>query len=212
LNFKGEIATIRFTKPGMDFVESTNVAGGISITESDTPKKATNVGPVKWMAPEVISKRVWGDPNVEENSGALKLGSGNFGTIYSGKWQGQDAAIKAVRCGDGVVLALTGKGNDYPAESRISINSLPLGQPVSKASFVFVASNGKTYKKETDSNGSLSLDGLPSGVSLQMVANFGIDGDDDILITFNTNEQGNTISNVLKTKHETAKNSVGNIR
>jgi hypothetical protein len=42
--------------------------------------------------------------------------------------------------------------------------------------------------------------------------NMRCDGADDILVTFTTDAQGNAISNVLKTKHDTAKNAIGNIR
>lgn len=213
LNFKGEVATISITEPGMNYSGGANTAGGINITEPGTPKTITAVGPVKWMAPEVISKKVWGDPHVDQKSGGLKLGSGNSKTLYDGKWKCEDVCLKAVKCNDGVVVVLTGKGNDFPSESKISLNGLPPGQPVKNAQFVFVDENGKTYTTQTDTKGKLSLNGLPPGVPLQMLANFGIDGNDDIIITFTTDATGfTTVSNVLKTKHDTVKNSINNVR
>ena len=213
MNFNGEIATINITEPGVHYSDNTNATGGINITEPGVRKTIEKgVGPVKWMAPEVLSKRVWGDPHINENEGTLKLGSGSYDLVNQGKWKCQDVAIKAVRCADGACVILTGKGEDFPAESKVSLNGLPPGQPVKNAQFVFVSESGKTFKTQTDSNGKLSLNGLPPGISLQMVANFGVEGNDDILITFSTDAQGNTISNVLKTKHDTVKNSINNIR
>ena len=201
LNFKGEAATITMKEPdGVKDVMQTQV------------KTASVAMPVKWTAPEVISKKVWGDPHVDEKDGSLKLGSGNFGTVYTGKWNSTPLAIKKINCADGICIAITAKGDDYPAESKISLNGLPPGEPVRKASVFFTDNNGNTYKKETDNNGRLSLNGLPPGVPLRMMMNIGVDGSEDILITFSTDAQGNRVSNVLKTKHDTAKNSVGNIR
>ncbi|MGE5105943.1 MAG: hypothetical protein ACM3H8_00225 [Sphingobacteriales bacterium] len=228
MNINGEIATINITEPNVNYTQGTNAAGGINITEPGMYKSSTGVKqtmqtqvmktnpnnnrPIKWMAPEVISNKVWGDPHVDEKDGTLKLGEGNFGKVYQGKWKCQDVAIKAISCSDGACVAITAKGDDFPAVSSISLNGLPPGEPVIKASVFFVDNNGKTYKRETDANGRLSLNGLPPGIPLRMLMNMGVDGNYDILITFTTDAQGNTISNVLKTKHDTVKNSIGNIR
>jgi len=164
------------------------------------------------MAPETISKKIWGDPHVEEKDGSLKLGNGNFGTVYKGKWNSTPIALKKMNCADGICVAITAIGEDYPEESLISLNGLPPGEPVSKAAVLFMDNNGNAYKKETDTNGKILLNGLPPGVPLKMMMNLGVEGNYDILINFSTDAQGNQISNVLKTKHDTVKNSINNIR
>lgn len=225
LNINGEIATINLTEPGVHVTEGENAAGGINITEPGVYKSQSikqtlqtqvmrtnpDATPVKWMAPEVINK-VWGDPHVDEKNGTLSLDNNSKTTVADGKWKCGDICIKAVRCADGVVVAVTANGNDYPDVSAISLNGLPPGQPVIKAAVWFAAGNGKIYKKETDGAGRLSLNGLPPGVPLRMQMNMGIDGNSDIIITFTTDAQGNAISNVLKTKHDTVKNSINNVR
>jgi predicted lipoprotein with Yx(FWY)xxD motif len=224
LNINGEIATINITEPGVQVTEGDNAAGGINITEPGIRKSQgikqtlqtqvmrTNptTGPVKWMAPEATASKVWGDPHVDEKDGSLRLSNGT--TLEQQKWKCQDIALKAIRCGDGVIVAATANGEDYPDVSKISLSGLANAQPVIKAAVWFAGDNGKTYKKETDATGRLSLNGLPPGVPLRMIMNMGVDSSDDILITFTTDAQGNTISNVLKTKHDTAKNAIGNIR
>lgn len=215
---------INITEPGVNI-------SNLNITEQGTHKvveKATsglrdplktqvkmtggNTGPVKWMAPEVLNKRVWGDPHVDEKDGSLVLSSNSKTSVKQNEWKCQDICLKAIRCADGVIVAVTAKGDDYPAQSRISLNGLPPGQPVIKAAIYFTDNNGNIYKRETDGKGRVSLNGLPPGTPLRMMANMGVDGADDILITFTTDAQGNAISNVLKTKHDTAKNAIGNIR
>ena len=229
LNINGEIATISIGEARVQTVAGNNAAGGINITEPGTFKvveKATsglkdvvktqvrlaspNPDPVKWMAPETMTKRVWGDPHVDEKDGTLYTGNENT-SVAKGKWSAADVAIKAIRCADGVCIAISASGNDYPATSQISLHELP-AEPVAKASIYIAGTNGKIYKKETDASGGLSLNGLPSGVPLEMMVNMGADGSDDMLITFTTDAHGNIISNVLKTKHDTAKNAINNIR
>lgn len=231
LTINGEIATLNITEPGVQATDGNNAAGGINITEPGSSKvveKATsglkdvlktqvrmagNTGPVKWMAPEVLNKRAYGDPHVDQKDGTLYLGTEDDAPkATAGKWNSTEVAVKAIRCADGVCIAITGNGNDYPDAAVVSLNGLPPGQPVIKAAVWFVGDNGKTYKKETDGAGRLSLNGLPPGVPLRMLMNMGADGNDDILITFTTDAQGNAISNVLKTKHDTVKNSINNVR
>ena len=86
------------------------------------------------------------------------------------------------------------------------------GEPVANAAVWFADNKGNVYTVTTNENGRMSLNGLPTGVPLSMMINMSMDGSDDIIIGFTTDAQGSAISNVLKTKHDTAKNSVGNIR
>ncbi|RTL57367.1 MAG: hypothetical protein EKK37_15080 [Sphingobacteriales bacterium] len=231
LNINGEIATLNITEPGVRLAEADNAAGGINITEQGTRKvveKATsglkdvlktqvkmagNTGPVKWMAPEALNNKIHGDPHVDEKVGTLYLGNeSDAPKAAEGKWKCGDIGLKAVRCNDGVIVAVTAKGDDYPAQSQVSLNALAPGQPVTKAAIYFVDDKGKTYKKETDAAGRLSLNGLPPGVPLKMLANMGVDGSDDVLFLMSTDEQGKPVCNVLKTKHDTVKNSINNVR
>ncbi|MES2880656.1 MAG: carboxypeptidase-like regulatory domain-containing protein, partial [Bacteroidota bacterium] len=226
LSINGEVATITISEPGVN-AEGAYAAGGISVGEETADnnffrkteptgskdvmqtqvKTGTQTGPVKWMAPEVIAKKVKAEFYVEE----LTTRSVDYAVAKS-KYSTTDVAIKTVVCSDGVIVALTGNGDDYSSSSKISLKNLRQVLPVGNAAVWFVGGNGVIYKKQTDVRGRLSLDGLPPGTPLKMLMNLGLDGSDDVLISFTTDAQGNAISNVLKTKHDTAKNSIGNIR
>ncbi len=226
LNINDEVATITLSEPGIT-VAGDNAAGGINITDASNQnnnwrtteptgskdvlqtqvKTATKVGPVKWMAPEVIAKKVKVELYVEE----LTASSADYAVAQS-KYLTRDVDIKTISCSDGVIVALTSKGDDYPSSSKISLNGLPPGLPVGNAAVWFVAENGAVYKKQTDVRGRLSLTRLPPGTPLKMLMNLALEGSDDVLVTFSTDAQGNAISNVLKTKHDTVKNSINNVR
>lgn len=212
MNINGVIAAVNITGPGVQVANGANVVGGINITEPGIQTVSNKVVPVKWMAPEATKSRVWGDPHVDEKTGTLSLGSGNFGNVYKGRWQSAEVAIKTIRCNDGACIAITAKGDDFPETSAVSLQKIASGQPVVGASIYFTDDKGKTYKKQTDAAGRLSFTGLPTGVSLSMVANMGVSGDEDILFLLSTDTQDKPVCAVLKTKHDTVKNSISNVR
>ncbi|MDP4262458.1 MAG: carboxypeptidase regulatory-like domain-containing protein [Bacteroidota bacterium] len=223
LNYNGEIATISITEPGTS-------GSAISITEPGSHKAAgkatsgikqtmqtqvmiaSNPGPVKWMAPGTTNKRVWGDPHVDEKDGSLKMGEGALGNIAKERWKGSDVAIKTIRCQDGSCIVITAHPDDYPDDAAISLNGLPPGTPVGNAQVWFVDDKGNAYKQTTDASGRINLNGLPPGIPVGMKMNLLVAGNEDVLVCFSIDAAGRTVSNVLKTKHDTVKNSIGNIR
>ena len=132
--------------------------------------------------------------------------------IQKEKWQAVAVGVKEIACNEGTCIVVSGMPDDFSDASHISLNELPPGQPVVKAAVWFVDKNGTVYKGETNENGRISLNGLPPGVPVHMLMNLSAAGSDDFIISFSTDAEGNAVSNVLKTKHDTAKNSVGNIR
>jgi hypothetical protein len=207
MNINGEVATISIDKPGVQRKNS-----GIKQTLQTQVFAVNNKPPVKWTAPEAIDRSVWGDPHVDEKEGRLITGGASSSSVAAGKWNSTPVAIKKIECADGVCVIITANGEDIPATTRIGLNGLPPGQPVSRAAVWFTSNNGVVYKKETDTQGRLSLNGLPPGQPLRMMMNAGVAVDEDIIIVFSEDGNGNAISNVLKTKHDTAKNAIGNIR
>jgi hypothetical protein len=211
LNFSGEVATIVINNNDAAGKVVEKATSGLKDVIKTQVRMAAGTLPVKWSAPEVLASRVWGDPHVDQKDGRLTLGVNNQ-IVQKEKWQAMPVAIKAISCNDGTCAIISGSPDDFSASSRISLNGLPPGQPVAKATVWFVDNSGTVYKGETNENGRISLNGLPPGVPVRMLMNLCADGSDDFIITFSTDAQGNAISNVLKTKHDTAKNSVGNIR
>lgn len=212
MNITGVIASVNITPPGIQVANGDNAVGGINITEPGIQNINNKIVPVKWMAPEAMKSRVWGDPHVDEKTGTLSLGSGNFGNVYKEHWQSAEVAIKTIRCSDGACIAITAKGEDFPETSAASLQKIASGQPVAGASIYFTDDKGRSYKKQTDVTGRLSFTGLPTGVSLSMAANMGVSGDEDVLFLLSTDTQDKPVCMVLKTKHDTAKNSISNIR
>ena len=211
LNFSGEVATITINNNDAAGKVVEKATSGLKETLKTQVRMAGEKLPVKWSAPEVLASRVWGDPHVDEKDGRLTLG-GNNQIVQNGKWDAIPVAIKAISCNDGTCAIISGSPDDFSATSRISLNGLPPGQPVARAAVWFVDNSGTVYKSETNENGRISLNGLPPGVPVRMLMNLCANGSDDFIITFSTDAQGNAISNVLKTKHDTAKNAIGNIR
>lgn len=168
-------------------------------------------GPAKWTANDKATTHVHGDPHVDQKDGRL-IFEGSNTTVAKDSWTSSAVAVKAITCADGSCVIITGKPEDYTAGSRISLNGLPPGEPVLRAAVWFTDNKGNTYTGETDNNGRISLNGLPPGVPMRMLMNLSCAGTDDIIVTFTTDAQGNAISNVLKTKHDTAKNSINNVR
>ncbi|TMI94439.1 MAG: hypothetical protein E6H06_09280 [Bacteroidetes bacterium] len=216
LSANGEVASITIDEAGTAKLIDKR-AGGIKQTmqtqvlmSGDTK---SNVGPVKWTAPESGNKRVWGDPHVDEKDGSLKLGEGNFGTVYKGKWRSSDVAIKPVRCSDGSCRIITDKAEDYPDASGLSLNGLPPGTPIDNAAVWFTDDRGKIYKSMTDGNGRVSLNGLPPGIPLKMIVNIGVDGSEDIIMKVSGSGGGSAGSiYLMKARHDVAMNAIRNMK
>lgn len=211
LTFSGEVATITINNNEAAGKVVEKATSGLKDVIKTQVRMAGEKLPVKWSAPEVLVSRVWGDPHVDEKDGRLSLGVNNQ-IVQKEKWQASPVAIKSISCADGTCAIISGTPDDFSATSRISLNGLPPGQPVARAAVWFVDNSGTVYKGETNENGRISLNGLPPGVPVRMLMNLCADGSDDFIITFSTDAQGNAVSSVLKTKHDTAKNSIGNIR
>lgn len=210
LNVNGEVATITIAAPANGKVVEKATSGLKDVIRTQV-RMASNVGPVKWMSPEAKLTQVWGDPHVDEKDGTLIIGSNNNQPLSKEQWQSAPVAVKSIRCSDGTCAIITSHPEDFAGAANININNLP-GEPVANAAVWFADNKGNVYTVTTNQNGRMSLNGLPTGVPLSMIINMSIDGSDDIIIGFATDAQGSAISNVLKTKHDTAKNSVGNIR
>jgi hypothetical protein len=209
LNFNGEVATITITTPGAASKVVEKATSGLKDVIKTQVRMAA--GPSKWIANDNPITHVHGDPHVDQKAGTLVFEGSNT-AVAKNSWQSSAVAVKAISCPDGSCAIITGRPDDFPASSRISLNGLPPGEPVLRAAVWFTDNKGNTYTGETDNNGRISLNGLPPGVPVRMMMNMSCNGTDDIIITFSNDAQGNAICNVLKTKHDTAKNSVGNIR
>lgn len=215
LSVNGEVASISITEPGKAKL-ATKATSGVKQTMQTQVQLSNNsspVIPVKWTAPELTSRRVWGDPHVDEKDGSLKLGEGSFGTVYKGKWRSTEVAVKTVRCADGTCCIITANQKDYPDASSISLNKLPGSTAISNAAVWFEDDKGKIYKTFTDENGNVSLNGLPTGSSLKMKMNIGIDGSEDIIMKFNNGGGGSGGSILLmKARHDIAMNAIRNMK
>lgn len=209
LNFNGEVATITITTPGAASKVVEKATSGLKDVIKTQVRMAA--GPSKWIANDKAVTHVHGDPHVDQKDGRL-IFSGTNTAVAKSSWQSSPVAVKSITCPDGTCAIITGQPGDFPASSRVSLNGLPPGEPVLRAAVWFTDNKGNTYTGETDNNGRISLNGLPPDVPVRMLMNMSCDGTDDIIVTFSNDAQGNAICNVLKTKHDTAKNSVGNIR
>lgn len=81
------------------------------------------------------------------------------------------------------------------------------GVAMKNFTLVFANENCSLFPLTTDNDGIISLNGLPPGQDYSVYLNAVVPGNEDILIVW-----GADAVRVLKTKHDTAKNSVSNIR
>lgn len=216
LNFNSEVGSFSIGEPGMPNDKKKKASGLKDTIKTQVRKGNTgnsgNAVPIKWSAPEMLRRniRVSGDPH-ENTSGKLVLGDDESTAIDKANWRSKEAAVKQVRCIDGLCHIITATPDDFPLTSTKSIATIT-ATPIQQAEVLLVTADGTVYKRTTDQYGSISLNGLPPGVPTRMLLNVTVSGEEDIIVTFTTDAQGSSISNVLKTKHDTAKNSVGNIR
>jgi hypothetical protein len=213
LSISGEVADISITGPGKAKLVEKATSGikqtmQTQVFVTNNPPGSTPV-PVRWTAPEAMNRRVWGDPHVDERDGSLKLGEGNSGTVYKGKWRSTDVAAKTIRCADGTCYIVTANEKDYPETSSISLNSLPALTAINNAAVWFEDDKGKLYKTASDVNGRVNLTGLPSNARLKMKVNIGTDGNEDVIIKFN--DAGGGIY-LMKARHDIAMNAIRNLK
>jgi hypothetical protein len=216
LSVSGEAAAILIAEPGKaKLVEKTT--SGVKQTmqtqvfATNNPSGSAPI-PVRWTAPEAMSRRVWGDPHVDEKDGSLKLGEGDFGTVYKGKWRSTDVAAKTIRCTDGTCRIITANEKDFPETSSASLGNLPGCAAISNAAIWFEDDNGKVYKTTTDVNGRVPLNGLPTG-TLKMKVNIGADGNEDIIMKFI--DGGGGLGGgvyLMKARHDIAMNAIRNLK
>jgi hypothetical protein len=211
LNFNGEVATITINPAGTAGKAVEKTTSGLKDVLKTQVRMAAGNGPSVWVAADA-ALRVHGDPHVDQKDGSLIFEGNNAAPVAKANWKSTEVAVKAITCSNGTCAVITAQPNDFPAKVPAALNGLPPGTPVTKAAVWFADDKGNIYNRETDNNGRISLNGLPQGTALRMLMNLRCVGTDDIMVTFETDEQGNAISNVLKTKHDTAKNAIGNIR
>jgi len=210
LNFNGEVAVINIAPPANGKVVEKATSGLKDVIRTQV-RMAAPVGPVKWMAPELNATQIWGDPHVDEKDGTRLVLNNGGQVVNEGKWKTIPVTVKAVTCADGSCAIITAAPGDFSSNSTIALRNLP-AEPVAGAAVWFTDAKGTIYKTTTDENGTINLNELPTASSLSMLVNFGVAAGDDIIISFSTDANGRSVSNVLKTKHDTAKNSIGNIR
>ena len=218
INFNSEVGSFSIGEPGMP-KDKKKATSGIKDTIKTQVRKSNsgnsgNAIPIKWMAPEVLRQttHVSGDPHVDQKDGTrLIFGNNEADAIDKSNWRSKEVTVKPIRCADGTCSIITAKPEDFSSTSQKKIADI-IATPIQNAEVLLVSDNGTVYKRTTDQNGIISLNGLPPGVPIRMLLNVTVPGDEDIIVTYTTDAQGSSISNVLKTKHDTAKNSVGNIR
>lgn len=161
---------------------------------------------IKWAAPEVnASVQVWGDPHVNEN-GKLYSEDGETVIAEKGGWKATDLGIRKVVLSNGQCLIISARPGDFPGSSTKSAQQIQ-GSPVKDLTLVFANDNCDLTSYTSNSAGMITLNGLPPGTDYKMYVDAVLPGNEDLLLVCT----GNTIR-VLKTKHDTAKNSVSNIR
>lgn len=147
----------------------------------------------------------WGDPHENVNGKharkSITRGNGNLTT--------SPISSKIIHSPNGNMLVLTANAGDYPER----LKKMPPTEPIKGAEIWMESKDGTLYKRITDDNGSFDLTGIPTGQTLSISMNMAIDGKEDILIQFpTTHPSGTSVATVLKTRHETAKNSISNVR
>jgi hypothetical protein len=215
LSVNGEVASISITEPGKAKLVEKATSGVKQTMQTQVLiiNPGTPVVPVKWTAPEATSKRVWGDPHVDEKDGSLKLGEGNFGTVYKGKWRSTAVAIKTIRCLDGTCCIVTANPQDFSEASSASVNNLPGCTAINNAAVWFEDDKGKIYKTTTDANGRVGLNGLPASTPLKMKVNIGADGSEDVILKFSSDGGGSGGSvYLMKARHDIAMNAIRNLK
>lgn len=210
LNFNGEVATLNITEQGTGGGVTAKATPGLKDVVKTQVRMAGT--PPKWTAGDASLTHVHGDPHVDQKDGTLKFQGSNSPAVARNNWTSGAVALKQVNYNNAVCAIITGSPDDFTDAAGISLNGLPPGEPVAKAAVWFTDNRGNTYTGETDNNGRISLNGLPPGVPVKMIMNLACNGTDDIIVVFSNDAAGNSISNVLKTKHDTAKNAIGNIR
>jgi hypothetical protein len=211
LNFNGEVATITIDESGSSRVVEKATSGLKDVIKTQV-RIAAGSGPVRWTAPDNALIHVHGDPHVDQKDGRMIFDDDFTPAIAKERWQSTPVAIKTIGYTNGTCAVITGKPDDFSPSASISLNGLPPGEPVVRAAVWFTDNKGNTYTGITDANGRISLNGLPPGVPMRMTMNMSCAGTDDILIIFTNDPQLGSISNVLKTKHDTVKNSINNVR
>lgn len=168
---------------------------------------SNNDTPIKWTAPELASKVGWsGDPHENLDHGILYLEDEVTVLAGKGHWRSTELGIRKIGLKDGQCFVISAKPGDYPSNATRSIQQIT-GSPMKNATLVFASENCMITRFTTNEQGVIHLNGLPPGTDHTMYVNAMVAGDEDILVVCN----GNTVR-VLKTKHDTAKNSVSNIR
>lgn len=161
--------------------------------------------PVRWMAPESLNAKVWGDPHVDQKDGALLIEQGS-GQSYKGTWKATPVAIKNIKCNNGACVVISAKPEEYPLEINAAF-SLPGMEKMKGVELWFIEKSGNVISKTTDQQGRISFNELPSGQSLRLLMNAALPSNEDVIITFTENE-----IIVQKARHDIAMNAIRNMK
>ncbi|MCC7061126.1 MAG: hypothetical protein IT508_12925, partial [Burkholderiaceae bacterium] len=174
-----------------------------------TNVRVTGTTPPLWEAPEMKQTDHWGDPHENVNGKQGIPNKTENEALSKGQRSSSPLSSKIIRVPDGDMLVLSAHPDRYPG----NLKEMPATEPVRGAAIWFEGEDGKVYKKITDNQGVVNLMDLPVGQTLSLSVNLMLSGEEDIMIHFPaSNSNQNVAARVLKTKHDTVKNSINNIR
>lgn len=203
-NVIGEIATLNITEQGTRGNKRKETNG---VTET-VKTQIRMAAPPAWVGNDGSAAHVHGDPHVDQKDGTLYFQDKT--SVPAERWTSSPISIKQLSYGGATVVIISGKGAEIPDGG--SLNGLPPGQPVVNASILLKDASGNSYLGTTNENGQLSFRDVPKATPHKILMNISFIGTDDLLLLFTTDEDGTNMVTVLKTKHDTVKNSISNVR
>lgn len=162
---------------------------------------------IQWTSPELNNKvEHWGDPHTNEKDGRLYSEDGQTVLAEKGAWKATELGIRKIGLSNGACFVISATPGDLATSSSRSAQQIQ-GTPMKNATLVFATENCTLTSFTTNNDGTIFINGLPPNTDYKVFLHAAISGDEDILLVC----LGNSVR-VLKTKHDTAKNSISNIR